>query len=365
MPCSGSRTGMSRPGGRSAAVATATTPGAPAASRTPTECSRPCATGERTTRAQHCPLALKSSPNRPRPRSSRGSSLRAARVPTDVMARPPTSAASLATAEPRPRCRQHRVDDPLVAGAPAGVRRGELADFRLGRLASAGRLPLGEIGLGQHQEARRAETALQPVVIAERLLQIGQLLAVGQALDRTHVASVRLHPEHQAGPDRGGVHEHRGRAADAVLTAEVGAGVAEVVAQHVRQRPAGFDGELVLGAVDPEPDLPDVLHAAPLRCSPLTALAALAPPIPPGPPGSPAATASPASAAQTSAGSTGTWSNEIPAGRSASLIALSTAAGAPIMPPSPMPLAPVSLNCDAVSRCVIWTGHSSAAVGAR
>src|SRR5580704_5708044 len=269
----------------------------------------------------------------------------ARRVP--AAPRPPTSAASLATAEPGPGCRQHRVDDPLVAGAPAEVRRGELADFRLGRLAGAGRLLLGEIGLGQHQEARRAETALQPVVIAERLLQIGQLVAVGQALDRTHVAPVRLHPEHEAGPDRGGVHEHRARAADAVLTAQVGAGVAEVVAQHVRQRPAGLDGELVLGAVDPEPDLPDVLHPAPLRCSPLTA------------------TASPASAAQTSAGSTGTWSNEIPAGRSASLIALSTAAGAPIMPPSPMPLAPVSLNCDAVSRCVIWTGHSSAAVGAR
>ena len=53
--------------------------------------------------------------------------------------------------------------------------------------AGAGRLPLGQIGLGQHQEPRRAETALQPVMVAERLLQVGQLLAVGQALDRADV----------------------------------------------------------------------------------------------------------------------------------------------------------------------------------
>ena len=44
--------------------------------------------GERTTRAHTWPAALKSSPNRPRPRSSRGSSLRGIRVPITVMGRP-------------------------------------------------------------------------------------------------------------------------------------------------------------------------------------------------------------------------------------------------------------------------------------
>ena len=65
-------------------------------------------------------------------------------------------------------------------------------------------------------------------------------------------------------------------------------------------------------------------------------------------------------------GSTGMWSKLAPsAPASASLTALSTAAGAPIVPPSPMPLAPVSLCADGVSRWTISTGQSSAAVGAR
>ena len=64
-------------------------------------------------------------------------------------------------------------------------------------------------------------------------------------------------------------------------------------------------------------------------------------------------------------GSTGMWSKLVPVPAIASLTAFSTAAGAPIVPPSPIPLAPVSLCADGVSRWVISTGHSSAAVGAR
>ena len=68
-----------------------------------------------------------------------------------------------------------------------------------------------------------------------------------------------------------------------------------------------------------------------------------------------------------SQGRTGMWSMLAaePAPASASLTALSTAAGAPMVPPSPMPLAPVSLNADGVSRWTISMGQISAAVGAR
>ena len=71
------------------------------------------------------------------------------------------------------------------------------------------------------------------------------------------------------------------------------------------------------------------------------------------------------SAACRSVGSTGIWSKQTAVPDSASLIAFSTAAGAPIVPPSPMPFAPVSLKANGVSRCTISIGHSSAAVGAR
>src|SRR5689334_4637880 len=179
-------------------------------------------------------------------------------------------------------------------------------------------------------------------MVAERLLQVRQLLAVGQAFHRGDVAAVGLHAEHQAGPGRRAVDQHRARSADAVLTAQVGAGVAEVVPEHVGERPARLYGHRVLAVVDPQPDGVAVGHGAPVLASPVLV-----------------------SAACRSVGSTGIWSKLTAVPDSASLIAFSTAAGAPIVPPSPMPFAPVSLKADGVSRCTISIGHSSAAVGAR
>jgi hypothetical protein len=50
---------------------------------------------------------------------------------------------------------------------------------------------------------------------------------------------------------------------------------------------------------------------------------------------------------------------------SASLTAVAMHAGAPIVPPSPIPFAPVSENCDGVSRWRISIGGISDAVGTR
>src|SRR4249920_1779667 len=255
-----SRTGMASPAGTSPAATAATTPSARRAWVRSTRLKCPWAMGERTTRAHTWPAALKSSPNRPRPRSSRGSSLRGIRVPITLMGRPP----------PRLARGQHGLDDPLVAGAPAQVRRHELAHLRLGEAVGGG--PFGQVGLGEHEEAGGAEPALQRVMVAERLLEVGQLIAGGQALDGADLGAVGLHAEDQAGPHRAAVDQHRAGAADPVLAAQVSAGVAQVVAQHVGQRPAGLHGELVLTPVDAQPDLVHVLHAAP---TPARASAAL------------------------------------------------------------------------------------------
>ncbi|MFD0648521.1 hypothetical protein ACFQ2Y_07435 [Streptomyces malaysiensis subsp. malaysiensis] len=56
-------------------------------------------------------------------------------------------------------------------------------------------------------------------------------------------------------------------------------------------------------------------------------------------------------------------SSSTPVGRSASLTALSTAAGAPMVPPSPAPFAPVSVKAQGVSRWWITTSGISCAVG--
>src|SRR5690606_34085733 len=69
------------------------------------------------------------------------------------------------------------------------------------------------------------------------------------------------------------------------------------------------------------------------------------------------------SALATVSGVMGVLSSSVPVPRSASLTAFSTAAGAPMVPPSPAPLAPVSVNAQGVSRWSMPTSGISWAVG--
>src|SRR4029077_19935550 len=71
------------------------------------------------------------------------------------------------------------------------------------------------------------------------------------------------------------------------------------------------------------------------------------------------------SAARMRCGVAGTSSIETPNGDSASLIALSTAAGAPIAPPSPNPFALVTDACVSVAKWWISIAGTSRAVGGR
>jgi hypothetical protein len=105
----------------------------------------------------------------------------------------------------------------------------------------------------------------------KRLLQLLQLLRIGQPLDRVHAAAVRLHREHQAAAHDVAVHAQRARAAHAVLAADVRAGEAELVAQEIDQVLARQDAARHLRAVDRERDYDSVVHArsrrTPARCS--------------------------------------------------------------------------------------------------
>ena len=102
-----------------------------------------------------------------------------------------------------------------------------------------------------HQEAGRAEAALQAVRLPERLLQRVELAGPRrQPLDRRQLAAVGLHGEHQAGAHRLAVEQDRAGAAHAVLAADVGAGQAQLVAQEVGEQQARLDLALVGRAVD-------------------------------------------------------------------------------------------------------------------
>src|SRR5262249_50256714 len=148
------------------------------------------------------------------------------------------------------------------------------------------------------------ETALQAVLVGERLLQRAQLLGCAQRLDGLHRPSVRLDPEHQARPRGQPVHKDCAGATYPVLAAHVRTGVAEVMTQHIGERAAGLNGKLVMGAVHRDPDRTGICHRLSL--------------LPSGPP--PAA----AIAARTSAGRTGMRSTTAPTWASASLTAFST-----------------------------------------
>src|SRR5439155_16992384 len=123
-----------------------------------------------------------------------------------------------------------RVDDPLVAGAPADDGRDALADLAVARR----RVRAQEIQRGD-QHAGRAEAALQPVMLAERLLQRVELAVAHQALDRAELGAVGLDGEHDARARGLAVEHDRARAADPVLAADVRAGESEILADEVDQ----------------------------------------------------------------------------------------------------------------------------------
>ena len=143
-----------------------------------------------------------------------------------------------------------RLDDVLVAGAAAQIARQAFADLVVGRE----RIFLDQIGRG-HQHARRAEAALQGVMLVERLLQRVQLPMRAEALDRLDAAAVGLHREHQAGAHAVAVDQHRAGAAHAVLAADMGAGQPERVAQEIGEQQARLDRASAGGAVHGDCDV--------------------------------------------------------------------------------------------------------------
>ena len=132
---------------------------------------------------------------------------------------------------PRIPRRAHRLDDVLIAGAAAQIR-GQHVDQLL---VADVRILFQHVGR-QHQKTRRAIAALQAVIVDEGPLQRAELVAVGEALDGADLLAGGLHGEHQAGAYRFVVDDDRAGAADAVLAADMGAGLAAIVADGVDQR---------------------------------------------------------------------------------------------------------------------------------
>src|SRR3954451_20728905 len=95
-----------------------------------------------------------------------------------------------------------RLDDVLVAGAAAEVALDAAPDLLLARRG----IVLEEID-ASHDHARRAEAALEPVLLPEAALDRVQLAILRQPLDRLEVGAIGLDRQDRAGLDRVAIHD--------------------------------------------------------------------------------------------------------------------------------------------------------------
>src|SRR3990167_8947745 len=121
-----------------------------------------------------------------------------------------------------PRCGEDRLHDVVVAGTAANVA------FKLvaHRLFVEIRLAADHVHRG-HDHARRAETALKTMMLAEGGLHRVQLAVLRQALDGDDVCALRLCGEHGAGLNGAAVHMYDAGTALAGVAAHMRAGKPE------------------------------------------------------------------------------------------------------------------------------------------
>src|SRR6266849_2101212 len=183
---------------KSARVITALTPGSASALEVSIDTMRACGCGLRSTRPMSWPGRLKSAPKRARPVTLSAPSGRMVRVPTYVCEFPfvIVSAMGLSLSHRRGGV-HHRAHDLVVPRAPAEVAGEPVAHLDLRRVGR----PL-EQGLARHQEARRADAALERGVLQEPLLERVEGLSLSHALDGFDLASAHLAAQHETGADQ-------------------------------------------------------------------------------------------------------------------------------------------------------------------
>ena len=139
-------------------------------------------------------------------------------------------------------CRQKAgVDDGLVARATA-----QIASDGLPHLILSGVQVFSEQFRERGEHARCAKPALQCMRLLEGLLQHREgLIRIGQALDRGDLTLMGLNRQHQTRPRSLVIDQNCASTTHAVLTADVGAGEFEVLAQKIRQGLSGADAAVM------------------------------------------------------------------------------------------------------------------------
>ena len=141
------------------------------------------------------------------------------------------------------------VDDLHVTRAHAKIARQRFANLSVARIGIC-----LEERVTRHDHARRAVTALKGVIFHECFLHRIELAVFGQAFDRRHFASVRLHGKMETGFHHFAVEQHRARAALADHAADVRAGKTDILAQKMREQNTRLDVFFIKPAVNSDSD---------------------------------------------------------------------------------------------------------------
>ncbi len=147
------------------------------------------------------------------------------------------------------RGRADGLEDRGVSRAPAEHAAQAVEDL----VRRRARGPRDEVA-GRHQHPRRAGAALGAAAGEERRLERRRAVGSGETLDRLDAPAVDLARGDEAGADLLPVEPHGARATVAGVAAHLGAGQAEVLAQHVDEAPPPVRSHLDASPVDLEPE---------------------------------------------------------------------------------------------------------------
>src|SRR6056297_1165994 len=134
-------------------------------------------------------------------------------------------------------CCEDRLDDIVIARATAQVPFEVVAYLGL-----CWRRVVLEQRRRRHHHARRAEPALQPVMVLERGLNgMQRAVGLGHPLDGLHLHTLGLGGEHGAGLHGAALHMHHAGPALACVTANMRARQAQVLSQEIDKKRAALD----------------------------------------------------------------------------------------------------------------------------
>jgi hypothetical protein len=137
-----------------------------------------------------------------------------------------------------------RLDDVLVASASTQVSRNSPPNFLL-----AGVRILFQKRARRQDHARRAETALKPVLFLKSFLQRMKFAVIGHAFDGADFATIRLHGKYGTGFHRLTIQQYRAGTAAGGIAANMCSGKRQHITDEMDQKKSRFYLSLAIPAI--------------------------------------------------------------------------------------------------------------------